>query len=203
MSKGRERDLAIGALVADSGNRAITGIANILGHCFRKVKKCYLMYINKFNFQKSLVESRGRKKVEEKNPEIINQIKEIIKAYEYTDSHFKTDTLFVNLSLTNLRKELIKRYDYTKKTCPCKNTLRRILTDLGYKIQKIKKTKVLDKVPETDAIFENINETKQFIPLSGNNVAVISIDDKNRKKIGNISDNGYSWFKRGGIRSRY
>ena len=88
------------------------------------------------------------------------------------------------------------RYDYTEETCPCKSTLLRLLTDLGYKIQKVKKTKVLDKIPETNVIFENVNETKQFIPLSGDNVAVISIDDKNRKKIRNISDNGYSWFKR-------
>ena len=83
-----------------------------------------------------------------------------------------------------------------KKTCPCKSTLSRLLNDLGYKIQKVKKTKVLDKVPETNAIFENVNETKQFIPKYSDDVVVISIDDKNRKKIGNISDNGYSWFNR-------
>lgn len=91
---------------------------------------------------------------------------------------------------------MIQSYGYIKKTCPCKNTLLRLLTDLDYKIQKVKKTKVLDKISETDAIFENVNETKQFIFLSNNDVAVISMDDKNRKKIGNISDNGYSWFNK-------
>ena len=58
---------------------------------------------------KSLVEFK------EKNLEIITQIKEIIKEYEYTDSHFKIAIFFVKLFLTNLRKELIKRYDYTEK----------------------------------------------------------------------------------------
>lgn len=58
---------------------------------------------------------------------------------------------------------MIQSYGYTKKTCPCKNTLLRLLTDLDYKIQKVKKTKVLDKISETDAIFENVNEIKQFI----------------------------------------
>ena len=53
----------------------------------------------------------------------------------------------------------------------------RILTELDYKIQKVKKSKVLDKVPETDAISENINETKRFINKSKDNVAVISIDE--------------------------
>ena len=60
--------------------------------------------------------------------------------------------------------------------------------------KSIKKTKVLDKTLETDAIFENVNETKQFTFLSNNDVAIISIDDKNRKKIRDISDNSYSWF---------
>ena len=166
---------------------------NLLGLRNITVKKYYLTDFN--NVQLS-IEFRGRKKVEDKFPEIKNQIRDILNDYEYTDSHFKTETLFVDLSLQNLRNELIHRYGYTEKTCPCRSTLLRILNDLGYKIQKVKKTKVLDKIPETDAIFENVNETKQFISKSSDVVAIISIDDKNRKKIGNISDNGYSWFKR-------
>lgn len=185
--------MAIGAFVADIGPRSIKPIAKAIGSCFRKVKSCFEIFC--YGIQ-TKIEFRGRKKVEDKFPEIKNQIKAILNDYEYTDSHFKTETLFVDLSLKNLRNELIQRYGYTEKNCPCKSSLLRLLTDLGYKIQKVKKTKVLDKIPETDAIFENINETKQFIPLSDDNVAVISIDDKNRKKIGNISDNGYSWFNR-------
>lgn len=193
MPNGYQKDMAIGAFVADIGPRSIKPIAKAIGSCFRKVKSCFEMF--RYGIQKK-IEFRGRKKVEDKFPEIKNQIKDILNDYEYTDSHFKTETLFVDLSLQNLRNELIMQYGYTEKTCPCKSTLLRLLTDLGYKIQKVKKTKVLDKIPETDVIFENINETKQFIPLSGDNVAVISIDDKNRKKIGNISDNGYSWFNK-------
>lgn len=193
MSNGIDRDMAIGAFAADLGQRSIKPLAKAIGSCFRKVKSCFEMF--HYGVQ-TKIEFRGRKKIEDIYPEIRNQIKDILKTYEYTDSHFKTETLFVDLSLQNLRNELILRYDYTAETCPCKSTLLRLLTDFGYKIQKVKKTKVLDKIPETDAIFENINESKQFIPLSGDNIAVIAIDDKNRKKIGNISDNGYSWFNR-------
>ena len=193
MSAGYQRDMAIGAFVADLGPRSIKPIAKAIGSCFRKVKKCFEMF--RYGVQIK-IEFRGRKKVEDKFPEIKNQIKDILKKYEYNDSHFKTETLFVDLSLQNLRNELILQYNYTEEICPCKSTLLRLLTDLDYKIQKVKKTKVLDKIPETDAIFENVNEIKEFIPLSGDDVAVISIDDKNRKKIGNISDNGYSWFNR-------
>ena len=188
-----EKAKMIKALICDLGGKGISIIANLLGMAFNTVKTYYLTDFN--NIQLS-IEFRGRKKIEDKFPEIKNQIRDILNNYEYTDSHFKTEALFVDLSLKNLRNELIQRYDYTEENCPCKSTLSRLLNDLGYKIQKVKKTKVLDKVPETDAIFENINETKQFITKSSDDVAVISIDDKNRKKIGNISDNGYSWFSR-------
>lgn len=188
-----EKAKMIKALICDLGGKGISIIANLLGMAFNTVKSYYLTDFNSIQIS---IEFRGRKKVEDKFPEIKHQIRDILNNYEYTDSHFKTETLFVDLSLKNLRNELIQRYDYTEETCPCKSTLSRLLNDLGYKIQKVKKTKVLDKVPETDAIFENINETKQFITKSSYDVAVISIDDKNRKKIGNISDNGYSWFDR-------
>ena len=188
-----EKSKMVKALISDLGGKGISIIARLLNMAFNTVKSCYL---TDFNNVQLTMEFRGRKKVEDKFSEIKNQIQNILNNYEYTDSHFKTETLFVNLSLQNLRNELILQYDYTEETCPCKSTLLRLLTDLGYKIQKVKKTKVLDKIPETDAIFENINETKQFISKSCDNVAVISIDDKNRKKIGNISDNGYSWFNR-------
>ena len=188
-----EKAKMIKALIYDLDGKGISIIANLLGMAFNTVKTYYLTDFN--NVQLS-IEFRGRKKVEDKFPEIKNQIRDILNDYEYTDSHFKTETLFVDLSLQNLRNELIHKYGYTEKTCPCRSTLLRTLNDLGYKIQKVKKTKVLDKIPETDAIFENVNETKQFISKSSDVVAIISIDDKNRKKIGNISDNGYSWFKR-------
>ena len=104
--------------------------------------------------------------------------------------------MYLDLTLENLRKELIIKYNYSEQECHCENTFSIILKELGYKIQKVKKTKVQAKVPKTDEIFENINETKKFIDFSRKDVAVISIDDKARKKIGNLSDNGSSWFLR-------
>lgn len=188
-----EKAKMIKALICDLGGKGITIVAKMLGMAFKTVKSYYLADFD--NIQISF-EFRGRKRVEETNPELIPQIKEILSRYENTDPHFKTEILFVDISLENLRKELIQKYNYPEEVCPCRSTLLRILTDLGYKIQKVKKIKVLDKVEKTDEIFENVNETKTFALKSNDEVAVISIDDKNRKKIGNISDNGYSWFKR-------
>ena len=183
----------IKTLICELGGKGITIIARMLGMAFETVKSYYLADYDNIQEKK---ETRGRKKAEDKNPNLIPQIKEITKNYERTDSHFKTESLYLDLTLENLRKELMIKYNYSEQECNCENTLSRILKELGYKIQKVKKTKVQAKDPKTDEIFENINATKEFIDSSKNVVAVISIDDKARKKIGNLSDNGYSWFKR-------
>ena len=169
----------IKTLICELGGKGITIIARMLGMAFETVKSYYLADYDNIQEKK---ETRGRKKAEDKNPNLIPQIKEITKNYERTDSHFKTESLYLDLTLENLRKELMIKYNYSEQECNCENTLSRILKELGYKIQKVKKTKVQAKDPKTDEIFENINATKEFIDSSKNVVAVISIDDKARRK---------------------
>ncbi|MBP3920066.1 MAG: hypothetical protein J6D28_00705 [Bacilli bacterium] len=159
----------IKALICELGGKGITIVARMLDMSFETVKSYYFTDYENILLKE---ENRGRKKVENQNPYLISQIKEIVEKYEKTDSHFKTEDLYLDLTLKNLRSELITKYNYSEKECPCENTLSRILKGLGYKIQKVKKTKVQEKVPETDAIFENVNETKQFTVLSKNEVAL-------------------------------
>lgn len=64
MSNGIDRDMAIGSLVADLGKGSIKVVARFIGSCFRKVKKCYHLFITK-TIQISL-EFRGRKKSKKK-----------------------------------------------------------------------------------------------------------------------------------------
>lgn len=87
-----EKAKMIKALISDLGGKGISIIAHLLNMAFNTVKSCYLTDFN--NIQLTL-EFRGRKKVEDKFPEIKKQIKDILNNYEYTDSHFKTETLFV------------------------------------------------------------------------------------------------------------
>ena len=61
MKKGEERDLAIGALIADLGSRSINAVSKFFEICWRKAKKCYEMFINGDNKQEK-IELRGRKK---------------------------------------------------------------------------------------------------------------------------------------------
>ena len=74
-----EKAKMIKALICDLGGKGISIIANLLGMAFNTVKSYYLTNFN--NVQLS-IELRGRKKVEEKYPEIKNQIKDIVNSYE-------------------------------------------------------------------------------------------------------------------------
>ena len=197
MKNSIEKDLAIGSLIADLGGKGFKVVASFIGSCYRKVRSCYDKFLYGIQLK---IEMRGRKKSEEKDVKLVPRIKEIIGKYENTDPHFKTETLYVDLSPKTLRLELISNYDeYTEENCVKENTFRRILNELGYKLRRVSKKLVLEKIPETDIIFENVNESLKAVKQSDNTVAAISIDDKNTKKIGLISENGKSYIQRSAL----
>lgn len=191
MSNGIDKDYAIGAFVADLGKRSITAIAKSIDSCFRKVKACYKAFIDGFIQLK--IEFRGRKSVTEKYPNLKSNIEQIIENYKIVDSHFKTESLFISINPNSIIYELVKNYNYPPKFA-CYNTIVKVLAEMGYKYHKIPKSEVINKVPETDAIFENVNDCLEAINPTNDEIAVISIDDKATKKIGRFSDNGYSWI---------
>ena len=108
------------------------------------------------------------------------------------DSHFKTETLFISLDPQKIITELVINYNYPTKFA-CYNTIAKTLKEMGYKYHKIPKSEIIDRIPETDKIFENVNDCLESINITNDATAAISVDDKTSKKIGNFSDNGYSW----------
>jgi Rhodopirellula transposase DDE domain len=77
----------------------------------------------------------------------------------------------------------------------CKKTINNILDRSGYHLKKVLKTKPFKKVPETDAIFENII-TKHELSKKNDRILRISIDTKAKVKLGNLSRGGYSRLKK-------
>lgn len=191
MENGSEKDLAIGSLVADIGGRCIKPIAKLLGSSFRKVKQCFLSF--KENCKQLKLEFRGRKRIIVHYPNLIQDIEKVIEKYKNTDSSFKTETLYVSINPKSIIEELVVNYDYPEKFA-CYNTIHDLVIEMGYKFKKISKTKVLSKISETNAIFENVHEELEDLKYSNEETAAISIDDKATKKVGNISDNGKSWL---------
>ena len=140
--------------------------------------------VNAFN-------ARGRKNIEVKLAMLMDDIKEIVDSQSQTDPSFKTTRLFTRITVKEVRNQLIKQKNYEDKDLPTNQTLNNKINKLGYQLKKVKKVKPLKKIKETDAIFENLkiihDENK-----SKDNVVRISIDTKDRVKIGDFSRGGRS-----------
>lgn len=180
----------IGNLIMDLGNNSISAVAKACNCCWRFAKKCYYYALNIIPPKEK--ETRGRKKLTEKYPKLKEDIEKIIENHKKVDSHFKTDVLSITLDPKIIIDELIILFNYPIKFI-CYNSIVNILHEMGYKYHKIPKSKVVNKVPETDAIFENVNDCLEAIDITNNEIAAISIDDKTTKKIGKFSDNGMTW----------
>jgi hypothetical protein len=103
--------------------------------------------------------SRGRKLAEEHLPNLLEDIKAIAEAESQTDPTFKTIRLYIRLSAAEVRKQLIEQKGYSDEELPCEETIRTKLNKLGYYPKKVRKSQPLKKIPETDAIFEQLKKT--------------------------------------------
>lgn len=135
--------------------------------------------------------ARGRKKIEDKLPTLIDDIKNIVDSQSQTDPNFKTRRLFTRLTVEEIKEQLISQKNYTAEELPTNKTLNNKINNLGYTLKKVRRTKPLKKIPETDAIFENI-QTIDELYKDKDNVAIISFDAKNKVNIGEFSRGGYT-----------
>ena len=188
--KNRESKIKqIGALALDVGGRCISSISTATNCCRAFVKECYLIVRDNLEI-KSNKNKCGRKKITEKYPELEKDIKMIVKGNLYTDPHFGTEKLFCSLTIDEVMKQLLNLGKY-KPNFISRSSLGNLLNKIGYNLKKVKRNKPLKKIPETNAIFENINLKKEEA-LNNENTAFISIDTKNKVIIGPYSRNGKS-----------
>jgi len=132
---------------------------------------------------------RGRRKITYKLPELEEDLKKIIDSQCQTDPKFQSTRLYTRLTIGETRKQLIGQKGYEDAELPTNQTLNTLVNGLGYKLKKVQKTKPLKKIPETDAIFENLKKVHDEIE-DDNTVVRLSIDTKDRVKIGNFSRDG-------------
>ena len=135
--------------------------------------------------------ARGRKNVEEKLLNILPDIKDIVDCQSQTDPSFNTTRLFTRITVKEVRSQLIKQKSYDEKELPTNQTLRNKINKLGFKLKKVRKVKPLKKIEQTDRIFENLKKVHDENKAK-DNVVRISIDTKDRVKVGNFSRGGRS-----------
>ncbi|GCE61862.1 hypothetical protein MiAbB_03805 [Microcystis aeruginosa NIES-4285] len=60
-----------------------------------------------------------------------------------------------------MRRQLIEQKGYQEEELPSEETIRCRLNEMGYSLKRVVKAKPQKKIPETDAIFEQIHSVNQ------------------------------------------
>ncbi len=136
-------------------------------------------------------EQRGRRRVEERLPNLLDDIRSIVEPSGQTDPTFRSNCIYSPLSAEEVRLRLITQCDYKDAELPRTRTLRNKLNDLDYRLRKVRKCRPLKKIPETDAIFEAVHQVNQAADQD-EGVLRISLDTKATVKVGPFSRGGYS-----------
>jgi hypothetical protein len=131
---------------------------------------------------------RGRKRAEEHLPNLLNDIKAIAEVQSQTDPTFKTTRLFTRLSAAEVRRQLILQKGYRDDELPGEETIRVKLNGLQYHLRSVRKSRPEKKIPETDAIFEQLHrlhsaaeEDPSVLRLSMDAKATIAVGPFSRK----------------------
>jgi hypothetical protein len=113
-----------------------------------------------------------------------------VSEHSQIDPSFKSQRIYVRVTARYIFKELILKKGYELGSF-CLKTIENVLNRLGYTLKKVLKTKPLKKIPQTDAIFENVAQQHALAKLNSR-ILRISIDVKAKVKVGNLSRGGYS-----------
>ncbi len=130
----------------------------------------------------------GRKKIEIKNPKIVEDIEAIM------DENTAGDPMgflkWTNKSTYTIAEELNLRGHKISA-----ETVRLLLKERDYSLQANVKTKEGGSRPERDAQFRYINEQVKKFVLRGD--PAISVDTKKRELVGDFKNQGKTWRKKG------
>ncbi|MBU1743267.1 MAG: ISAzo13 family transposase, partial [Proteobacteria bacterium] len=123
----------------------------------------------------------GRKKVEDKYPELLRELKELVEATTRGDP--ESPLLWTARSLRNLADAMAARGFEMSIT-----TLSRLLKKLGYSLQSNKKRLEGAQHPDRNAQFEHIAETVRIQSERGD--PAISVDTKKKELVGSYKNAG-------------
>lgn len=134
-------------------------------------------------------EGGGRKSVEEKYPQIMNQIQEIVDGHTYGDPEKVIS--WTTLSLKDIQKILLEKYEVNVSY----RTIGDLLEKLGYSKQANKKMLQAGKPnPNRNEQFEFINKKVEEFIKAGD--PVISVDTKKKENLGEFKNNGQEYRKK-------
>jgi hypothetical protein len=102
--------------------------------------------------------ARGRKRAEEHLPNLLKDIQAIAEKQSQTDPTFETTRLYTRLTAAEIRQQLITQKGYREDHLPGVETIRVKTNQLDYRLRTVQKSRPQKKLPETDAIFEQLDK---------------------------------------------
>src|SRR5271155_5933463 len=139
--------------------------------------------------------ARRRPCMEEKNPQLAEDIRAIVEPHTQADPELKSARRYSNLSAANVLEALQIKKGYAKENLPSKRTMRDILNRMNYRLKRIRKSKPLKKTPQTNAIFANVKAVKA--EAKGPDTLEISMDTKAKVNEGDYARGGKNPDRRG------
>jgi hypothetical protein len=88
--------------------------------------------------------NRRKPKAEEKNPDLLKDIVEIMEPCSQSHSHLRTTLLYTNMTAGAVHEALLEK-GWNKESLPTVRTISNILNRQGYRLRTVEKTKVQKK----------------------------------------------------------
>jgi hypothetical protein len=132
--------------------------------------------------------ARGRRRSEDKNPQLAADIRAILESHSYADPELQSSRRYTNLSAAEVRDALIDK-GHLKAELPSERTMCDILNRMNYRLKRIQKGKPLKKTKETDAIFAQVKEVREQA-RNDPEVLEISMDTKAKVSLGDYARGG-------------
>jgi hypothetical protein len=132
--------------------------------------------------------ARGRRRSEDKDPQLTADIREIVEPHSYADPELQSSRRYTNLSAAEVRDALISK-GHPKAELPGERTMRDILNRMNYRLKRIQKGKPLKKTQETDAIFDHVKEVRDQVRIDPEALE-ISMDTKAKVSLGDYARGG-------------
>jgi hypothetical protein len=99
----------------------------------------------------------GRKRWEDRHPQVAQALRQLADAHAQQDPTFRTSLAYTRLTAKAARNAL-REQGYEEDQLPSPSTMAEVLNRLGFRLRKVVKAKPQKKLPETDAIFDNIKK---------------------------------------------
>lgn len=129
----------------------------------------------------------GAKPWEERQPEAAEVLRQLAEEYSQQDPTFRTSIGYTRLTAAEAIRQLSAQ-GFSDEQIPSPSSMADILNRMGYRLRKVLKAKPQKKIPETDAIFENIQA--KDTPGELGKVIRLSMDAKANVKLGDYSRGG-------------